>query len=117
MSVRSSQEGGSSVDVDTAFDALEDRLRSLRISLGADLGADVAADVDARPAPEPAAPSTSRHDPAVDVLTSGQVVPEADRTETREVRARRGMGADLVLIAAAWSVLIVLVVRALGQAS
>ncbi len=113
MSVRSSQEGGSSVDVDTAFDALEDRLRSLRISLGADLGADV----DARPAPEPAAPSTSRHDPAVDVLTSGQVVPEADRTETREVRARRGMGADLVLIAAAWSVLIVLVVRALGQAS
>jgi hypothetical protein len=119
------------VTVDTGFDRLEDQLRELRRSLAGDATAPT----------EPVPDGHVVHDDHVTQVAVTQVASEvtsleppqaepqrpAERTPERmpertvvEVGsgpARRGLGPDLVLLAAGWSALIVLVVRALGQAA
>jgi hypothetical protein len=136
MPDRSSGHERAIVTVDTMFDELEAQLRELRISLGSDVDS-VPARVPAAP-PAPAAPaesaesaesmeseaaveraelSTSIPDVSHESLSFDEDVADSPRAEARGRTARRGLGVDLIVIAAGWSTLIVLVVRALGQAS
>jgi len=102
------------VSVDTRFDELEGHLRELRRSLGVH--------DDAGPAAGPASNGASTGAPEGRGEGRGPLrtmerptspPPFADRGAP----ARRGLGPDLVLIAAGWATLIVLVVRVLGQGS
>jgi hypothetical protein len=121
-----------------SFDALEQQLLELRRSLGIDEGpravraAPVSAPVPA-PAPAPAPAHVPEPEaeavfdaeldaepvpapPALAAEAPATVAPVRVRVAAPE-RPRRGLGADLVLLAGAWAGLIVLVVFVLDRAS
>ena len=139
MPDRSSDHARVVVTVDTRFDEFEAQLRGLRLSLGSEVGSvpalvpvvpvvpvalvaptepvePVESGVSGAPT-EPAELSTSIHDVFHEDRTSDEDVAGSLRAEVRGRTARRGLGVDLIVLAAGWSALIVLVVRALGQAS
>jgi len=127
--------GASSSDSDVpatarSFDAIEQQLLELRRSLGMDEGSrarpttPVATPVhvpESPPAPAPVPVRTPLPEPESPAEPQPDVEPEPAAPSGARVgpleRHRRGLGADLVLLAGAWAGLIVLVAFVLDRAS